>query len=362
MIGSGRYNFDAWKSKQFLRFVKNKNYWNNKSDAPFAMQGMDTLLFKIIPDQHTALIALKSGEIDFSDTFEPRQYNEEMLGADFDRYFGKTNVPYPFYEYVGWNAKINGAAKKTFFADPKVRMALSQLIDVKDIIKNILFGTAEPIASMVYKSRKEYASDLSPIAYDFAAATKLLDEAGWKDTDRNGIRDKVVQGEKIEFEFKLNYKVGNEIRKQIARHIQAHFQKAGIRVDIVEMEGGVLLDRLKKHEIEAWLGGWVYDSDEQDFFALFHSSQILNSGYNWGSYFNLAADSTMERITQEWDESTRIELHKRIQNILYQDQPYTLLFANSARIGWNKRLQNIGWYGQRPCYDPGQFTLAKKKW
>lgn len=125
------------------------------------------------------------------------------------------------------------------------------------------------------------------------------------------------------------------------------------------MEGGVLLSRLTKHEIEAWLGGWVYDSDEQDLFALFHSSQIRNGGYNWGSYANLEADSTMEQITVEWDEATRMALHKKIQTILYNEQPYTLLFANSARIGWNKRLKNIGWYDQRPCYDPGQFSLAK---
>ncbi len=359
VIGSGRYIFDAWKSKQFLRFVKNENYWNNKSDAPFAMQGMDTLIYKVIPDQQTALMALKSGEIDFSDSFDPDQYHDQMSGEGYDTHFGKTNVPYPFYEYAGWNANIKGHPKKTFFADPNVRMALSKLIDVDDIVENLLFGTAAPIASMVYKSRKEYAKELSPIKFDEKGAIALLDAAGWIDQDGNGVREKMVQGEKVNFSFKLAYKTGNEIRKRIGRHIQDHFSKVGIEVELTEMEGGVLLSRLTKHEIEAWLGGWVYDSDEQDLFALFHSSQIRNGGYNWGSYANLEADSTMEQITVEWDEVTRMALHKKIQTILYNEQPYTLLFANSARIGWNKRLKNIGWYDQRPCYDPGQFSLAK---
>jgi hypothetical protein len=69
----------------------------------------------------------------------------------------------------------------------------------------------------------------------------------------------------------------------------------------------------------------------------------------------------MERITKEWDPVARTALHRKIQQILYDDQPYTLLFTNSARMAWNKRLENEGWYGQRPCYDPGQFHLAGEK-
>jgi hypothetical protein len=46
-----------------------------------------------------------------------------------------------------------------------------------------------------------------------------------------------------------------------------------------------------------------------------------------------------------------------VQAILYEEQPYTLLFANSARIAWNKRLKPLDWYNQRPCYDPGQFQI-----
>lgn len=358
VIGSGRYIFDGWESKQYIRFVKNKNFWNQLSKAPFDMQGMDTLLYKIIPDQNTALMALKSGEIDFSDNFDPAQFHEQMTGESFDRYFEKTNVPYPFYEYIGWNTNIKNEPKKVFFADANVRRALSKLVDVEEIVKNLLFETAEPIASMVYKSRKEYAKDLTIITYDDKGAKSLLDAAGWRDSDGDGIRDKIVQGEKVDFAFKLSYRADNELRRKIARHIKDKFASNGIQVETSEMDGSVLLERLKKHEIEAWLGGWVYDSDEQDLFALFHSSQILNGGYNWGSYSNMDADSTMEQITVEWDETKRMELHRKIQRILYQDQPYTLLFANSARIGWNKRLKNEGWYDQRPCYDPGQFSLS----
>lgn len=360
IVGSGRYIFDSWKSGQYVRLVKNEHYWNTESDDPFSQQGMDTLIYKVIPDIQTALQALKSGEIDFSDFFEPSQYKDEMTGEGFERHFDKVHVPYPFYEYIGWNQKIKDAPRKAFFADGRVRRALSHLVDVEEIVQNLLYGTAKPITSMVYYERPEYNKGLQPIAYNETKAKALLAEAGWTDTDGNGTLDKVIQGERVEFAFTLSYKRGNELRKSIARHVEDKFKRVGIRVEAQDLDGSVLLDRLKKHEIEAWLGGWVYDSDEQDLFSLFHSSQIVNEGYNWGSYASPVADSTMEQIVVEWDAEKRQALHRKIQEILYQDQPYTLLFANAARIGWNRRLENAGWYGQRPCYDPGQFHLAQK--
>jgi peptide/nickel transport system substrate-binding protein len=361
IVGSGRYVFDGWKSGQYVRFVKNEHYWNAGSSAPFDQQGMDTLTYKIIPDNQTALQALKSGEIDFSDNFDPNQYKEEMTGESFDRHFGKVYVPYPFYEYIGWNQNIKGAPTKTFFADTKVRHALSRLVDVDEIVQNLLFGTAKPITSMVYYDRPEYNKNLHPIKYNEAEAKQMLTEAGWTDSDGNGTLDKMVQGKQEEFAFTLCYRRGNELRKSIARHVQDKFKRVGISVEVQDLDGSILLERLKQHEIEAWIGGWVYDSDEQDLFSLFHSSQILNGGYNWGSYHNPSTDSLMEQIVVEWDTEKRFEMHRKVQQNLYDDQPYTLLFANAARIGWNKRLENIGWYSQRPCYDPGQFYLAKEK-
>ena len=136
-------------------------------------------------------------------------------------------------------------------------------------------------------------------------------------------------------------------------------KRVGIVVQIQGLDWPVMLDRLGKHELDAWVGGWAYDSDEQDLYALFHSSQVLNDGYNWVGYENPEADSVMEAIVGEWDREKRFHLHRKIQEILYQDQPYTLLFANSARIAYNKRLTAGNWYGQRPCYYPGEFSLGK---
>ncbi len=354
VVGSGKFNFDGWETGQYIRLVRNRNYWNKDINV-----GMDTVIFKTIPDIQTAFQSLKSGEIDFGDDFTPEQYQDQMVGEDFDRNFNRKAIPFPFYEYVGWNAKVSGDPQRSFFADVKVRQAMAHLINVPEIIENIMLGTAEPINSMVYKDRPEYNQELKGYGYNPEKATSMLEEAGWMDTDGDGVLDKVINDEKVDFSFSLYYRRGNEMRERIARQIKDKMDKVGIQVEVKDLDWKVMLDRLKQHTLDAWVGGWVYDSDEQDLFSLFHSSQIFNSGYNWTSYSNPRADSVMEAIVHEWDQEKRYQLHREIQKILYEDQPYTLLFANSTRIAYNNRLTNEQWYGQRPCYQIWNFHLSK---
>lgn len=359
VVGSGRYIFDGWVANQNIRLVKNPNYWGRDMPGAAHAQEMDTLIYKTIPNLQTALQSLKSGEIDFGDKFSPEQFQDKMSGPDFERFFGKHDQAYPYYEYIGWNSRIRNHPERTFFSDARIRMALSQLVDVDEIISNIMFGTARPITSMVYADRPEYNKTLQPITYNEEAAKAMLFEAGWSDTDGDGILDKTEMNQKVDFSFTLSYRQGNEIRERIARHVKNKLKKVGIEVEVQSLDWSVMLDRLKKHELDAWLGAWVYDSDEQDLYSLFHSSQIMNDGYNWTGFNNPLADATMEAIVHTWDQGNRFELHRKIQKILYEEQPYTLLFANSARIGYNKRVKTDHWYGQRPCYHPGEFHLSK---
>ncbi len=358
VVGSGRYAFDGWETSQYIRLIRNERYWDRDNNAPHAQQNMDTLLYKVIPEIGTTLQALRSGEIDFSTKFTPEQFQDKM-DADFQEDFAKESVPYPAYEYIGYNMDIRNQPRKVFFNDARVRRALSYLVNVPEIVENIMVGTATPIVSMVYADRPEHNDTLAAFGYDEEKAKALLSEAGWVDSNGDGKLDKEVMNSLVDFEFTLYYRQGNEVRERIARHVREKLKRVGIVVQIQGLDWPVMLDRLGKHELDAWVGGWAYDSDEQDLYALFHSSQVLNDGYNWVGYENPEADSVMEAIVGEWDREKRFHLHRKIQEILYQDQPYTLLFANSARIAYNKRLTAGNWYGQRPCYYPGEFSLGK---
>ena len=360
VVGSGRYLFDEWMPGQSIRLVKNNEYWNLGSEHDFDQANMDTIVFKIILDRETMLTALKAGEIDFSDDFKPSQFVKQMEDPGFTEQFEKKTLQFPFFYYIGWNTQIKDQPDKVFFSDKKVRTAMSHLVDVDQIIESVTYGTGTRITSMVYAQRPEHNNALQPISFDPEKAKSLLAEAGWSDTDGDGVLDKMVNNKKVDFKFTMFYDQGNSVRQQIALIVQKSFQRSGIEMDFQELDWGTYLERLKNHELDAWIGGWAYDSDEQDLFSLFHSSQAAD-GFNWGNYFNSEADQLMQDITVEWDQEKRFEMHRRIQAILYEDQPYTLLYQNSALVAYNKRWSNDNWYGQRPCYDLPQFSLAKNQ-
>ncbi|MCB9230069.1 MAG: hypothetical protein H6581_00275 [Bacteroidia bacterium] len=359
VIGSGRYTFDGWNTGQMIRLVKNKNYWKAGSGHDFDQQNMDTIILKTINDLETAFIALKSGDIDFSDQFKASQVAEKMNSDDFKKNFKVQTIPYPFYEYIGWNTRIKDQPNRNFFADKRVRTALSHLVDVDEIISQIMYNTAIPITSMVFYKRPEYAKNLEVIKYNEQKAQALLYQAGWEDLDGDGFIEKEVNGVTVPFSFKLYYRQGQDVRKNIALIVKKNLEKAGIRVEPIALDWSVMLEKLKRKELDAWIGAWVYDSNEQDFYQLFHSSQIENEGFNWTCYSNPEADRLMEKIYTEWDQDKRFDLHRKVQEIIYDDQPYTLLFANMARIAYNNRMDTKKFYGQRPCYDLPQFKVVK---
>ncbi|MCS7077741.1 MAG: ABC transporter substrate-binding protein [Bacteroidia bacterium] len=354
ILGSGRYVVKEWDPGKHVMLVKNLNYWNRGSKEPNFIQGMDTLYFKIITDVNAAFIALKSGEIDFSDHFKPSQMQKDMEDPFFKQNFDKRSEVYPKYTYIGWNMNVKGNPDKNFFADKKVRQAMAHLIDAKMLKERVLYGMAEPIKSMVFFKRPEYNKNLPDIPFDVNKAKQLLSEAGWKDTDNNGWIDKEINGKRIDFRFELAYPNENDVRKNIAMILQPIFKQAGIELTPRGYDWGAFLDRCKNHELEAWIGGWVYDANEQDLYSVFHSSQI-DGGYNYGCYQSKRADDLLSAIPLEIDTQKRHALHKELQAVLHEEQPYTMLFAETSRIAYNKRLSNEKWYVQRPTYDIAQF-------
>ena len=110
------------------------------------------------------------------------------------------------YAYMGFNMKPDGVTHKKFFTDRKVRKALAYLTPVDQFISIVFKGKANRMASNIVPTKhKEYNRDLALIPFDVEQAKKLLDEAGWKDSDGDKIRDKMIDGEKVQLSFSMNY-------------------------------------------------------------------------------------------------------------------------------------------------------------
>jgi peptide/nickel transport system substrate-binding protein len=125
------------------------------------------------------------------------------------------------------------------------------------------------------------------------------------------------------------------------------FKKVGIHADIQDLEWSVYLDKTKKHEFDATLAAWALSVVPSDPYQIFHSTQSQGEGSNYVSYNNPESDKIIEEYRKEFDENKRIEMLKRWQQIIYDDQVYTFLWSPKSRYIYNTRFKNTRWYAKR---------------
>jgi peptide/nickel transport system substrate-binding protein len=222
-----------------------------------------------------------------------------------------------------------------------VRRAMTMLTDRQAMVKTILFDLGTIVDSPIYRFRPEYDDTLKPPPYDPEAAERLLDEAGWTDSDGDGVRDREIDGRRVPFEFELKINSGNPTRKSVALTLQDSLKKHGITVKIREIDWTIFLDDVRTRRFDAVVLGWAMSVNPPDAYQVWHSSQIENGGSNYIGYRNDRVDAILAEYRREFDPDRRIALYKEFQQILNRDQPYTFLFMGKSVLAYHRRFQAV---------------------
>src|SRR6185503_16894139 len=188
-IGTGPYQFDSYKKDFEVVLKRNENYYDKK-----LAQWPDKLRFRVIKDPVAQLAALKSGEIDYVVQLPPDVWKDFFDKPENAKNFAAVEIVYPTFGWCGFNFR------KDLWKDKKVRLAMAYgSVDNDKFIKEILLGKAVRVVGPYYRYGPSYNSDLKPIPFDPKKAQDLLADAGWFDSDGDGILDK--DGKKFQFEL-----------------------------------------------------------------------------------------------------------------------------------------------------------------
>jgi len=345
-MGAGAYVLanpeTDWKTGERIVLMRRDDFWApGRSDLGDGW--VERIVFRIVNDMSAALVALKGRDIDAMG-LTPLQYMRETNSAKFKRQTGKNARDSSAYGYIAWNQR------RPAFADRRVRQALSHLVDRDNLIEKVMFGLAIPIEGHVSPLRKEYNRDLAPWPFDPERATALLAEAGWVDTDGDRIRDKQIDGKRVPLRFELISNAGNDVRKQIGLVVIDEFKRHGIDASFRSVDWSIMLDRVGHFDFDAVILGWQSSATvPPDAYQIWHSSQAIENGSNYTDFRNAEVDSILERYREEFDEAKRIELYRRFQEILYEEQPYTFLFAPKALAAWDLRFRGVKWSPGMPA-------------
>ncbi|MFM7135757.1 MAG: peptide-binding protein, partial [Planctomycetota bacterium] len=312
-------------------------------DKPFFAE----IRFRILEDPNTALLALKKGEIDEM-VLTPEQWTTQTTDADFYARNTKATAPEWVSFHFGWNTK------SPFFSDRRVRRAMGHAFDHERMLDTICRGLYTPCTGCFHPSAwMATKKAVEPYRQDFDRAEALLDEAGWIDRDNDGIRDKEIDGVSVPFEFTV-LSSQQPIALEICTLLQQSLERIGVRVNVKPTEFTVLQQLLLEKKFDASFGGWGAGADPDT------SSNIwaTGEGRNFGSYSNPEVDRLFIEGRTEVDRAKRAEKYARIQELLWEDQPYTWLYWRNSFHGFSRDVRGYVFSPRGPFhYSPGFGSL-----
>lgn len=322
-IGTGPYIFREWSSGEKIVLEANPDYFEGQ---PYIKR----VVYRIIPDQSTQFLELKTGSLDFMG-LTPLQFDRQTDTAAFTKLFNKYNYLNFGYSYLGYNLN------RPLFQDKRVRQALTYAIDKQEIIDGVLLGYGRAATGPYKPDTWVYNTGVKTYGYNPDKARTLLAEAGWKDSDRDGILDK--DGKPFSFTIVTNQ--GNDLRAKSGEIIQRRFREIGIDVQLRVIEWATFLKEfINPGNFDATILGWT-GGPEPDQYNIWHSSKTGPRQLNFIGYRNAEIDELLEKGRRTFDLEERKQYYDRFQQILADEQPYTFLYVAEALPALAKRFKGV---------------------
>ncbi len=314
-VGTGPFRFEKWVSDEQIEVVAFDDHWEGR---PL----LDRIIYRIIPERALMEMELLTGGVDLAGVY-PDQYERMNRNLDLE-VFKQYGLG---YTYIGYNLEHE------FFKDKRVRQAFTYAINRKEIVDYILYGYGVEATGPFPNHLWYYNPAVKPYPFDPERAKALLAEAGWEDTDGDGILDRDGK----QFKFTLITNSGNDTRKDVGVLVQRQLEEIGVSVTFQMYEWATFLEKFfKPRNFEVFILGWGLGVDP-DQYELWHSSEIEN-GFNVVGYRSDEVDRLLEEGRREYDMEKRRTIYYRMHEIIAEDQPYTFLFVAEGMTGLARRF------------------------
>lgn len=322
-VGNGPYRLASWEPGSSLRFTAVEGYPEALGGTP----AIGEVVYRILPESTTRLRELMRGTVHVDGPLTPADA-AEVRSAEGVRLEA---FPWRLFSYIGWNGR------DPRFSRPSVRRALTLALDRPELLEAALYGHGS-VASGPVPPWHPYAPGLEPLPHDPDSSRALLEAAGWRDRDGDGVREKDGR----EMRFRLMTGQANPVHADLVQMIQAQLRDVGVAAEPLLLEWQTVLSRHRSREFQAVLTNWVLDNFRVDPRPLFHSSQVeVEGSANRSSYGSPVADSLMELGVRTTDPERAAQVWAEFSRVLQEDQPFTFLFWNEELAGVSGELEGV---------------------
>ena len=320
LVGTGPYTLDIFKRNKKIILKRNKNWWGVKDPAQKSINNFEKIHMKFIKDEAKSIQYLEKKNLDFI-SLTPEKFVKNTKGKKFGKEVFKVKVQNKApvnYSFIGWNL-LN-----PMFKSKKTRRALYHLVNRKLMIEKFLFNLSMPATGPLFRNSDYANKDIKPIDFNPKKALKLLREDGWKDSDKDSILDKVIDGKKVNFSFTILEP--NQAFMKYLTIFKENAKQAGVEIKLKYVEWNTFIKLLDERKFEAVRLAWGGGSIDWDPKQIWHSSSIKNKGSNFISYSNKEVDKLIDQARETLDRNKRIKILGKVYKLIADDVPYVFFF------------------------------------
>ena len=319
-VGTGPFKLVEWRRGDFWRLEANPDYWGG---AP----KIDEFVFRIFQNEDAMIEALKQGEIDFAD-----DVSANLFDSITDEPGITANVGNPTtFAQMSFNQCTNEVeyCKDTGFnhhpatTDPAFRLAVEYAIDRDVLVDRVKLGYGSPGTTVVMQP-KWHQDPSDVITYDPDEANRILDEAGYTDTDGDGVRE-TPDGEPMELRFVVRSEAPETV--DAGEFIVEWLRDIGVSLKTEAVNDSKLTDIWYANDYDMYIWGWGVEPDPNFQLSTYITSQCgvwSDTCYSNQEYDQLFKEQQRAASVQE-----RATIIDQMQQILYDDRPEIVLWYDN---------------------------------
>ena len=347
LVTLGPFKLTAYAPGQRLVFDRNPKYWK-KDEAGVQLPYLDQVIFEIVPDQNAELVRLQSGQLDTLQqqvrpediaTLRPLEKEGKLklielgVGPDPDAFFFNLRSPY-------WakDPRRDWITKKEF------RQAISHAIDREAFANTVFLGAGVPIWGPVTPGNKNWFSpNVTRYGHSVERAREILASIGLINRDAD---EWLEDANGTEAQFTVLAYRGNSSVERGAAIIRDELKPLGIRVDVVLLEQGAVVQRMLKGDFESIMFVFAATNLDPamnpDFWLSSGSAHIWNIGQDKpATDWEKQIDDLMVTVMSSVDQAERKRTFDQIQMIFAQNLPVLYFVAPRLYMGTSTRIGGL---------------------
>jgi peptide/nickel transport system substrate-binding protein len=325
-VGNGFYRFGSWVAGQSLTLDVN-------AEKPDGRAAIERIIMRFVPEMNAAVTQLLAGQGDLIAKLPPDQKPRMEQAASVEVHSGPRVRP----AWIAWNTR------RAPLDDVRVRRALLMAVDRQALAEGLFGDVGEPAFSPVPDVLREHSASVRPVPHDPDGARRLLAEAGWRDTDGDGLVDRGGRPLRVE----VDYISTDPARRDVLVAMQSMLRQVGVDLAPRAYESSTWVQRLREGNFAGSFWGWGWGPGVMGSNAemIFHSRSVPPGGPNFAAASNPRVDELLDRVRVARDTAEVRRIWAELEQLVIDDAIYAPIYMDPELFAVHTRFRNVRFRG-----------------